>query len=465
MKFVYPVNPKNGNDKKLFYLKGASNRTGYYPIGRMNTWHGGIHYEGNNPIKAIADGKIIAYRVPRKYLEDATNFKGKYSNGFVLIQHDYVSPMEQKMTFYSLYNHLSSFEEMQSKIFPKIYMIDSYEVSHTASDYIEKVKGVCIKLTQNGGLVLATAPKGSILTIQETNKDKRRWKVQYTTPFGKVIEGYAYASKKKGKYGFDHETGEVLEEPDKDIPGDFGAKLYEKADKESDVKQLLLRGASIEIDERDQGKTGWIQVKKVNGKSLSGYCHTDKLKIVDVLTLTQEDLNQVNNVCIEVKAGDIIGYAGLNGLEKQKEYRGVHVEVFTPDEVNDFLSNVKKDGDKNKNFAKLTEGTELKKKFPLVLITNTPVKKTGKTSDAFIEVEVDSLEVIANDRYTELPNAFSYSSNEYTFSNKRDASRLTCFNKIVGDIAQMGNRIKLNKKLEDDQRRVSYLTPNRGMKL
>lgn len=69
MKFVYPVDPKNGKDKLPVYLKGASNLTGYYPIGRMNTWHGGIHYEGNNPLKAISDGKIIAYRYPRNIMK------------------------------------------------------------------------------------------------------------------------------------------------------------------------------------------------------------------------------------------------------------------------------------------------------------------------------------------------------------------------------------------------------------
>ncbi|MDM8160169.1 hypothetical protein QUH73_10125 [Labilibaculum sp. K2S] len=463
MKFVHPVNPKNGNDKYPFYLKGASNRTGYYPIGRMNTWHGGIHYEGSNPIKAIADGKIIAYRVPEKYYEQISDGKKSwYSNAFVLIQHDYVSPKELKMTFYSLYNHLSSFEEMQTKTFPKIYKIDSYTVADTANDSNKKVKGVRIRMTQSGGSVLATAPKGATLTIKETNKEKTRWKVEYITPLGKVIEGYAYALKENGKFSFDHETGKVLEEPDTDVDGDFGANLYEKADKESDVKQLLTRGASIEIDERDQGKTGWLKVKKVDGKSLTGYCHTDKLKIVDILTLTNEDLDQVKNVCIEVRAGDIIGYAGLNGFEKKEEHRCAHVEVFSPDDVTPFLTNANTDGDKSKNFAKLSEGTELKKKFPLKLITNTPVKKTGKTTLGYIEVEVDNLEVIVDDRDTELPS--TYASNMYTFNNESDATRLTNFNKIVGDIAKIGDKVQLNKKLEGDQRRVSYLNDNKGLR-
>ncbi|MCG8699152.1 MAG: hypothetical protein MI922_13950, partial [Bacteroidales bacterium] len=62
MKFVYPVNIGNNIKKDAKHLKGASNSAGYYPIGRLNTWHGGIHFEGEQPIYAIADGIIIAYR-------------------------------------------------------------------------------------------------------------------------------------------------------------------------------------------------------------------------------------------------------------------------------------------------------------------------------------------------------------------------------------------------------------------
>src|SRR5690554_6351494 len=108
MKFVYPVDINDRDDADAKYLKGVSNRTGYYPVGRMNTWHGGVHFQGGRPLRVIADGKIIAFRVPRTYHREVVDGReGQYSNGFVLVQHDYESPKGQKLTFYALYNHLT----------------------------------------------------------------------------------------------------------------------------------------------------------------------------------------------------------------------------------------------------------------------------------------------------------------------------------------------------------------------
>src|SRR5690554_7556552 len=73
MKFEYPVALSGDEDKAPKFLKGASNRTGYFPVGRLNTWHGGIHFEGDRAIRAIADGKIIAFRVPKTYLTETVN--------------------------------------------------------------------------------------------------------------------------------------------------------------------------------------------------------------------------------------------------------------------------------------------------------------------------------------------------------------------------------------------------------
>ena len=473
MKFVYPVDPKNGNDKYPFYLKGASNLTGYYPIGRMNTWHGGIHYEGDNPIKAIADGKIIAYRVSKEYhIETIDNKTSEYSNGFVLIEHNYKSPNGLELNFYSLYNHLACYKEMGKDKFPGFLTINSYSVADDAKDTI-KVKGTIIKSSSDGGATLAYAAKGTVLSFQEDANDKDRRKVKYTTPNGKEIIGYTYVKKWDNEQLVDVSTGEVLTDRFEGSNGDLGANLREEANSISEVVQLLTRGVSLEIDDEDQGKTGWLKVKKAGGESVEGYCHTAGLNIVDVVTLKNEDLNQViSDQCYEVKAGDIIGYAGLNGFEKQEEYRGAHVEVFTHEEVNDFLTNAKGDGDKNKHFAKIVEGTELKKKLPLKVIKNLPVKKTGKTTEGYTQVEVDNLEVVVSNRSTELPKDYAKSTKLYTFVSEgnnaaANQSALIEFNKLVGDIAQMGDTVKLITNYNannqtSNNRKVEYQTPGKG---
>ncbi|WP_200871477.1 hypothetical protein, partial [Saccharicrinis fermentans] len=95
-----------------------------------------------------------------------------------------------------------------------------------------------------------------------------------------------------------------------------------------------------------------------------------------------------------------------------------------------------------------------------------PVKKTGKTFEGYTEVEIDNLEVVVMDRYKELPTIYDDASKIYTFSNESNsvdnAERLNEFNKVVGDIAQMGDNVWLKEQLQGKQRRVIYQNPNKG---
>jgi len=70
MKVSYPEKDGKANDLKF------GNQYGKYLISHFNTWHGGVHIEGNKKqIQAIADGRIIAYRFSEKYEElKRTNF-------------------------------------------------------------------------------------------------------------------------------------------------------------------------------------------------------------------------------------------------------------------------------------------------------------------------------------------------------------------------------------------------------
>ncbi|HEX8547574.1 MAG TPA: hypothetical protein VF691_11470, partial [Cytophagaceae bacterium] len=97
MKFEYPTN--DITDEKASSNLGGSNSFGFYPISRFNSWHGGFHIEAaNEKIQAIADGHIIAYRLPKSYLEETIDgHKYLYSNGFVLVEHEYKSPQGQEL--------------------------------------------------------------------------------------------------------------------------------------------------------------------------------------------------------------------------------------------------------------------------------------------------------------------------------------------------------------------------------
>lgn len=81
---------------------------GYFPIGRYSFWHGGVHVRTSQPIVAIRDGLLVAYRIDKKpqtvELEDKKSYE--FSTGFALLQHETATPLGHKIKFWSLYMHL-----------------------------------------------------------------------------------------------------------------------------------------------------------------------------------------------------------------------------------------------------------------------------------------------------------------------------------------------------------------------
>lgn len=103
MKFIYPKKGQNLDQRKNSSIHGN------YPLSSFNCWHGGVHEESTlAPLVAISDARIIAYKLPKDYLVSEHECPQVYSNGFILLQHDYKSPKGQELTFYSLYHHIAS---------------------------------------------------------------------------------------------------------------------------------------------------------------------------------------------------------------------------------------------------------------------------------------------------------------------------------------------------------------------
>ncbi|MDK1229592.1 hypothetical protein [Cronobacter turicensis] len=138
----FPV-PSNGQGKAfnsqeeiLSHLDGEN--SGPYLVGTQGMWHGGIHitdlttpwcalsgnnssevqYVAGNPckgeqsVRCMADGEIIAYRVCKDY--ESVQWHGSplfFSGSFVLVRH-YVQPGEKKesgLTFFTLYMNTAPF--------------------------------------------------------------------------------------------------------------------------------------------------------------------------------------------------------------------------------------------------------------------------------------------------------------------------------------------------------------------
>jgi hypothetical protein len=96
--------------------------SGSYPMGKNRFWHGGVHMhpaDRSAPIRAIADGDLVAYRFDEKDETDAYFEKTPYSRNFVLLKHEaelgQTSLGLSKITFYSLYMHLQAWSQAKTK--------------------------------------------------------------------------------------------------------------------------------------------------------------------------------------------------------------------------------------------------------------------------------------------------------------------------------------------------------------
>ena len=148
-KISYPVpSNKNGHafssaEELLSTLGGES--SGLYLVGSQGMWHGGIHitdatipwcalstdseaekehcrelYKGEQFIRCMADGEIVAWRVCKDYESAAIEWRGEklfLSTSFVLVKH-YIQPgdtEESGLTFFTLYMNLAPYAAYQQQ--------------------------------------------------------------------------------------------------------------------------------------------------------------------------------------------------------------------------------------------------------------------------------------------------------------------------------------------------------------
>lgn len=120
MLISYPVLPPAAvNDDEEMFLDNILEAhlleyEGRYPVTTMNTargpmhrWHGGVHlFGGGEPIRAIADGTVVAFRFAAQ--SETYGELGAYDTGFVLLRHETQTGENTTVVFYSLYMHLAS---------------------------------------------------------------------------------------------------------------------------------------------------------------------------------------------------------------------------------------------------------------------------------------------------------------------------------------------------------------------
>ncbi|WP_105631522.1 glycoside hydrolase family protein, partial [Cronobacter dublinensis] len=169
----------NNQEELLAHLDGEN--SGPYLVGTQGMWHGGIHitnlttpwcvlsgsnaselqyvagkpFGGEQPVKCMADGEIVAYRVCEDY--ESVNWRGNplfFSDSFVLVKH-YVQPGETKasgLTFYTLYMNMAPFSA---------YRQDNADERETASALSYYASAEDVKSDKKAG----SLPAGSRLTL------------------------------------------------------------------------------------------------------------------------------------------------------------------------------------------------------------------------------------------------------------------------------------------------------------
>ena len=128
---AYPLKPR-GNTTNLsqqYFNHLAGDESARFLFNNSGLWHQGIHLRAskfpssefeNNKICAIADGKLIAYKVDNEYKSDNESESSKasavYSTGFFLLKHEVAYPKDNVLTFYSLYRHTAKLSDYKSGI-------------------------------------------------------------------------------------------------------------------------------------------------------------------------------------------------------------------------------------------------------------------------------------------------------------------------------------------------------------
>ncbi len=199
--FQFPVRkPDNTHyTAEDLYKELDKELSGHYLLGNHNFWHGGIHFSEKSiphckidqPIRCIADGEVIAYRLNKHYLQ--SNFKGltqctnlQYSTSFCLVRHTYESPQRAP--------------EKQEQ--PKVNWVGR-RISLSCARYGRDVADVKLGKSGNFEALMPVATELQILEIQDSVHSGYRF------ANAKIISGELAGTDKDGQPST-HTTGETV---------------------------------------------------------------------------------------------------------------------------------------------------------------------------------------------------------------------------------------------------------------
>ncbi|HEM7850250.1 TPA: lytic transglycosylase domain-containing protein, partial [Burkholderia multivorans] len=402
-----PVGQADATDPMTYFKALAKSENGFYPLGASGMWHGGVHFSHGSAemlnqdsgVRAIADGKIVAYRLNTKYEETTypDNTLAHYSTGFVLVRHELKLPPKpapnqpakpasaapsttpapadsppadskpadgKPLVFFSLYMHTMDWETYRKAI--------EQAKSNSRPDPLlpvpmsywegERYYRVGDKAKDKQSLPKPKAPARPAGTSND--------------PFGNPalpdyhLDDLPSVDPAPGLPPPPPETGLNI----RDLP-------------KGKVIGVLPKGAEVIAGEGDPAHPDWIKIKAVKsgtilpavvGQPVSpqapwGYLFKAELDAV-------VDPNPLDSVVIlkephPVKAGEVIAHVGqyqwatkAGPLPPQANYPMLHLEVFAGPDLKDFIdqsrNRAKELNDKNKPLLEIMPGAKLVSEIP-----------------------------------------------------------------------------------------------------
>jgi predicted chitinase len=441
-KFSFPVLANKsgqafGSAEELL-AKLGSESSGQFLVGRQGMWHGGIHiteetipwcalstnseaekafynnqpYKGEQFVRCMADGEIVAYRVCKDYDSAAISWNNAQlhmSNSFVLVKH-YIQLGETAasgLTFYTLYMNLAPFSayaqsggELTRKVVKaqKFYMSAEDVTAKPANSAGMLSAGILVTLSDNIISRASDNRQFTEVTLVAETKNAAGTMLAAGTKIWTVSDRGSLASSASAPkpswwvkcapaYGAQSgvQISAVLR---------TGVKYYLSSD---DVQKGISPGEltegfplSYEPDNAAQQTTRAIMKPGINPPEPSGALNTfslatlgkdvGKLKKGDRVWVVSDADYQTPSTptasgaqptfdgvvkpatAISISAGDSIGHLGFYELPtdngKRSRYQ-VHIECLSMDDVAKFIGNPENVGTDKPAFLKFKPGLKL----------------------------------------------------------------------------------------------------------
>lgn len=414
-KWSYPlkIGGASGADPQQFYAALAKAQDGYYPLGSNGLWHGGVHFDeasglvsAQSEVRCIADGQVVAYRIddtyPATVYTDRTAFA---STGFVLVKHLLEMPAPAApsdsataqaagpiLTFYSLYMHLLDMEGYRTKTplleRPSYWVNGGYQVKADVSDPVEGLNvRADLPETADYTHILTTLPRGTTVTTGDASTDGKWLKVVSVSPEADqsvAIGGWVFKTQMNSKGANQYLIGELA----KNIPANHakGLRVRRTGSTTGEVMSILPAGTQIEISQ--EGAVGHYRklVKIVSGNPIPALAPDETGNVGGYVWFpsleTKTEPKEMGKVVlldepVTIKAGALVGFAGQYQEHDEGTARNlVHVEVFTCDDIEKFVSLSQGKAaalpEDQKNLLKIHKDTKLITHRPDISATNPP---------------------------------------------------------------------------------------------